>query len=64
MFRKKLALRTFGDRLDERRIWLEKQLDVASNPDDRRQLKRQIRQLKTAAEINDWLSSPNLRAPT
>ena len=47
--------------LEKKRIQIE--LDLAGPGSIRDRLLKKLRELHTATHINDWLSSPGLRAP-
>jgi hypothetical protein len=55
---------TLYERLTEEKKRLEIQLGLAGPGLSRNKLLDKLRQLDTAAHINEWLSSPGLRAPT
>ena len=55
---------TLFERLSEEKKRLEIQLGLAGPAMVRNELQGKLRQLDTAAHINEWLSSPGLRAPT
>ena len=55
---------TLFERLAEEKKRLEKQLGLAGPGTARNKLLDKLRQLDTAAHINEWLSSPGMRAPT
>ena len=54
---------TLFERLSEEKKRLETQLGLVGPGTARNKLLDKIRQLDTAAHINEWLSSPGLRAP-
>ncbi|HLJ01156.1 MAG TPA: hypothetical protein VKT76_15690 [Bradyrhizobium sp.] len=54
---------TLYERLAEEKKRLEMQLDHLGEGSVRDKLLDKIRQLDVAAHINEWLSSPGLRAP-
>ena len=54
---------TLYERLTEEKKRLEIQLDLAGPGFARNKLQEKLRQLDVAAHINEWLSSPGLRAP-
>jgi hypothetical protein len=55
---------TLYERLAERKKRLESEADRAGPGLARNKLLEKIRQLSVAAQVNEWLSSPGLRAPT
>jgi hypothetical protein len=55
---------TLYDRLAEQKKRLESEADRAAPGPARNKLLEKIRQLGVAAQVNEWLSSPGLRAPT
>jgi hypothetical protein len=55
---------TLLERLSAERKRIEIQLGLVRPGMARNKLLDKLRQLDTAAQINDWLSSPGLRAPT
>jgi hypothetical protein len=61
--RKRSVLHSFEDQIAAEKARLEAQ--VASLPPSPQQdaLRKKIRQLDTAAHINEWISSPELRPP-
>jgi hypothetical protein len=54
---------TLYERLTEEKKRLEIQLDLVGPGFARNKLQEKLRQLDVAAHINEWLSSPGLRAP-
>jgi len=54
---------TLYERLTEEKKRLEIQLDLVGPGSARNTLLETLRQLDVAAHINEWLSSPGLRAP-
>jgi hypothetical protein len=54
---------TFDERLSSEAKRLEEQANAMPPGDDREMLLRKARQTKTAAHINEWLSSPGLMPP-
>jgi hypothetical protein len=54
---------TFDDRISEYRVNIEAQLEAAQTMADKQRFQRMLRQIETAATINDWITSPNLKAP-
>jgi hypothetical protein len=54
---------TLFERLSEEKKRLEIQLGQAGPGMVRNKLLGKLRQLDTAAQVNEWLSSPGLRAP-
>lgn len=63
MQRQRSPSHTFDDRISEYRANLEARLQTAYSPTEKQQIKRKLRQLETAANINEWLTSPNLQIP-
>lgn len=55
---------TLFERLSEEKKRLEIRLGPVGAGMERNKLLDKLRQLDTAAHINEWLSSPGLRAPT
>ncbi|SHN84125.1 hypothetical protein SAMN05444170_5788 [Bradyrhizobium erythrophlei] len=55
---------TLFERLLEEKKRLETQLGLVGPGGARNKLLDKLRQLDTAAHINEWLSTPGLRAPT
>ena len=55
---------TLYERLAEQRRRLEDEAGQAEPGSARSKLLEKIRQLDVAAHVNEWLSSPGLRAPT
>jgi hypothetical protein len=55
---------TFEFRLEEEAINLRKQADGMPLSIRRDELLRKARQIDVAAQVNNWLTSPGLRAPT
>ena len=55
---------TFGHRLAQEAINLRNQAEGMPNSIRRDELLRKARQVDVAVDINEWLSSPGLRAPT
>jgi hypothetical protein len=55
---------TLFERLSEEKKRLEIQLGQVGPGTVRDKILGKLRQLETAAHINEWLSSPGLRAPT
>ena len=55
---------TLFERLSEEKKRLEIQVGLVGPGMARNKLLDKLRQLDTAAHINEWLSSPGLRAPT
>lgn len=55
---------TLYERLAEQKKRLENEADQTGPGAARNKLLEKIRQLDVAAHINEWLSSPGLRAPT
>jgi hypothetical protein len=54
---------TFPERLDQEVKRLRIEADKLPSGSERDQLLRRARQAETALHINDWLSSPGLKAP-
>jgi len=54
---------TLYERLTAEKKRLQIELDQAGSGSARNKLLDKLRQLDTAAHINEWLSSPGLRAP-
>ena len=52
-----------ADKLSEEAQRLREEARRAQHPKDRDQLLRKARQTETAAQINEWVSSPGLRPP-
>ena len=55
---------TFDDKIVAEKKRLEEQLALLPRGPLKDQLLRKIRQLETAAHINEWLTSPGMQAPT
>jgi hypothetical protein len=55
---------TLYERLLEEKKRLELQLELQGPGSVRNKLAEKVRQLDVAAHLNEWLSSPGLRAPT
>ncbi len=55
---------TLYERLTAEKKRLEIELDLAGPGSIRDKLLEKLRELQTATHINDWLSSPGLRAPS
>ena len=55
---------TLHDRLKAEEKRLKAELDQAEPSSVREKLLEKLRHLDAAAHINEWLSSPGLRAPT
>ena len=54
---------TLSDRLAVEKKRLESEMGHVGPGSARKKLLEKLRQLDTAAHINEWLSSPGLRAP-
>jgi hypothetical protein len=55
---------TLYERLLEEKKRLELELEKLGPGSVRKKLTEKVRQLDVAAQVNEWLSSPGLRAPT
>ena len=55
---------TLYERLTEQKKRLKSEADRAGPGLARNELLEKIHQLNVAAQVNEWLSSPGLRAPT
>ena len=55
---------TLYERLTAEKTRLQIELDLAGPGSIRDRLLEKLRELRTATHINEWLSSPGLRAPT
>lgn len=55
--------KSFADKLAEEARRLREEARTAQHPQDRDQLLRKARQAETAAQINEWVSSPGLQPP-
>jgi hypothetical protein len=54
---------TFPQRLDQEAKRLRTEAEKLPHGSERDQILRKARQAETALHVNDWLSSPGLRAP-
>jgi hypothetical protein len=54
---------TLQDRLVEEARQMREQAAKATRPKERERLIRKARQIETAAQINEWVSSPGLQPP-
>ena len=54
---------TFDERLEARKAELEHALKSTANPEERDQIECKLRQLDTARDISQWLTSPALTGP-
>ena len=63
MTRKRSAPHTFEGNLAAEKARLEAQVAKLKPGPERDALLRKIRQIDTAAHMNEWLSSPGLRPP-
>ena len=54
---------TLGDRLAQEAERLRQKARTVSADKERERLLRKARQLETASNINEWLSSPGLQTP-
>jgi hypothetical protein len=57
------SILTFPERLDQEAKRLRIEAEKLPHGTERDQLLRKARQAETALHVNDWLSSPGLRAP-
>ena len=55
---------TLYERLTAEKTRLQIELDLTGSGSIRDRLLEKLRELHTATHINEWLSSPGLRAPT
>ena len=63
MPRRRSIPHTFEDRIEAEKTRLETQVARLRDGPKKDELFRNIRQLETAARINEWLSSPRLQPP-
>jgi hypothetical protein len=63
MARAQSTAHTIDDRIGEQRARLKASLEATSDAGEQLRLERQLRQLDTAAHINEWPSSPSLATP-
>jgi hypothetical protein len=63
MQRRRSATHTFEDRIAAEKARLEAQVADLQYGPEKDELLRKIRQLETAAHINEWVSSPGLQPP-
>jgi hypothetical protein len=54
---------SFEGRIENEKKRLQEQADLLPHGPLKRELLRKIRQLDTASQLNDWLSSPGLQSP-
>lgn len=62
--RRRSAPHTFEDQIEAEKSRLEAQAASLLPGPQKDELLKKIRQLETAAHMNEWLSSPGLQAPT
>lgn len=63
MLRMQSAPYSFDDHLSDQKIELEKKLSISSSSMARNEIRRKLRQIDTAAHIDDWLASADLKPP-
>ena len=63
MQRRRSPAHTFEDQVAAEKKRLEEQAAALPHGPPKDALLRKIRQLNTASHVNDWLKSPELRAP-
>ena len=63
MPRRRSIPHTFEDRIEIEKARLEAQAACLRDGPKKEELLRNIRQLETAARLNEWLSSPGLQPP-
>jgi hypothetical protein len=64
MQRRRSITHTFEENIAAEKAKLEAQLATLKPGPQMDALRKKIRQLNTAADLNEWLSSPGLQSPT
>jgi len=64
MARQRSTPHSFDDRLRKHRQLLEEKYGATSEAEEKARIKRQLRQIDTAVNMNRWLASANLKSPT
>ena len=64
MPRRRSAPHTFEDRIEAEKVRIEAKIARLLDGPKKEELLEKIRQLETAAQINEWLCSPGLPPPT